>query len=181
MGMRSFLLMDRAGSASGTRAEIEQEALKTSQGVPPTDATGLSASSVEIGEWGRAAVGFLVLASVLFFARLGARALWASEFRWAEIAREMIVAHNYFWPTINGRVYYDKPLGSYWLVVASTWLTGGMNEPAARIPCALAGRFAEARVAGILRRPFGLPPPGLAALIPPPNFSVVFFSRPSSA
>src|SRR6266478_6182961 len=56
----------------------------------------------------------VVLTAILFFVRLGARALWSSEFRWAEIAREMLVTHNYFWPTINGHVYYDKPLGSYW-------------------------------------------------------------------
>src|SRR5208282_6778623 len=43
----------------------------------------------------------LIFAAILFFARLGARALWSSEFRWAEIAREMLVTHNYFWPTIN--------------------------------------------------------------------------------
>src|SRR5208337_659575 len=74
----------------------------------------------------------LILAAILFFARLGARALWSSEFRWAEIAREMLVTHNYFWPTINGHVYYDKPLGSYWLVILSTPFTGGLNEAATR-------------------------------------------------
>src|ERR1700674_187336 len=83
--------------------------------------------------------GVAVLTAILFFSRLGARALWSSEFRWAEIAREMLLTHNYFWPTINGMVYYDKPLGSYWLVVAATHLTGAMNEAAARIPCAVAG------------------------------------------
>jgi hypothetical protein len=61
--------------------------------------------------------GVVILTAILFFVRLGARALWSSEFRWAEIAREMLLTHNYFWPTINGHVYYDKPLGSYWLVV----------------------------------------------------------------
>src|ERR1700735_4353213 len=70
----------------------------------------------------------LVLAAILFFARLGARALWSSEFRWAEIAREMLVTHNYFWPTINGHVYYDKPLGSYWLVLFLTPVKGGLTE-----------------------------------------------------
>src|SRR5260370_11413505 len=93
--------MDRAGSASGTRAEIEQEALKTSQGVPPTDATGLSASSVEIGEWGRAAVALLAPSSALFLSRLGAPALWASEFPWGQIAREILCTHNYFSPNIH--------------------------------------------------------------------------------
>src|SRR5579864_2999666 len=141
--------MDRA-SASGTRPDVQQEAIKTQPDI--SRATGLPAGAAEIGVWERAAVALLILASVLFFARLGARALWASEFRWAEIAREMIVTHNYFWPTINGRVYYDKPLGSYWLVVASTWFTGGMNETAARIPCALAGVLAVALMVVIVRR-----------------------------
>ena len=98
----------------------------------------------------------LVLAAVLFFARLGARALWSSEFRWAEISREMIVTHNYFWPTINGHVYYDKPLGSYWLVIPSTRFTGGLDEAATRLPCAIAGlagsRTADSAGATPLRR-----------------------------
>ena len=78
--------------------------------------------------WRAAATAVLMLAAVMFFARLGARALWASEFRWAEIAREMRLTSRYFWPTINGRVYYDKPLGSYWLVLAAARLTGGLER-----------------------------------------------------
>ena len=74
----------------------------------------------------------LALTAILYFARLGARALWASEFRWAEISREMLRTGNYFWPTINGHLYYDKPLGSYWLVLASMPFSGGLNETAAR-------------------------------------------------
>jgi 4-amino-4-deoxy-L-arabinose transferase-like glycosyltransferase len=80
--------------------------------------------------WRQFAWLVLGLAAILFFARLGARALWSSEFRWAEVAREMQLTSNYFWPTINGRPYFAKPLGTYWLIVASTWLTGGMNEAA---------------------------------------------------
>ena len=94
----------------------------------------------------------LVLAAILFFARLGARALWSSEFRWAEIAREMLVTHNYFWPTINGHVYYDKPLGSYWLVIFSTPFTGGLNEAATRLPSAIAGLLAVALLMLLVRR-----------------------------
>ena len=62
-------------------------------------------------EWWRrwTALAVLLLTAILYFAKLGARALWASEFRWAEIAREMLLTHNYFWPTINGRVFFDKP------------------------------------------------------------------------
>src|ERR1700694_4673089 len=71
--------------------------------------------------------GVAVLTAILFFVRLGARALWSSEFRWAEIAREMLLTHHYFWPTINGHVYYDKPLGSYWLVGMACELPKGQR------------------------------------------------------
>src|SRR2546421_241953 len=90
-------------------------------------------------DWRLVGLGVAAATAILFFSRLGARALWSSEFRWAEIAREMIRSGNYFWPTINGRPYYDKPLGSYWLVLAATSVTGGLNETAARLPCAVAG------------------------------------------
>jgi 4-amino-4-deoxy-L-arabinose transferase-like glycosyltransferase len=123
----------------------------------------------------------LGLAAILFFARLGARALWSSEFRWAEIAREMRLTSNYFWPTINGRLYYDKPLGTYWLVVASTLVTGGMNEAAARLPCAIAGMLAVALLIAIGRRLYDLKTGVVAAFILATSFSFVFFSRHASA
>src|SRR6202521_3189312 len=100
--------------------------------------------------------GVAVLTAILFFVRLGARALWSSEFRWAEIAREMIRTGNYFWPTINGHVYYDKPLGSYWLVIASSWFTGGLNEAASRLPCAIAGLLAVGLLILLARRLYNL-------------------------
>ena len=85
-----------------------------------------------------AAAGVAALAALLFFARLGARSLWHSEFLWAEIAREMQLTHDYFWPAIIGRVYYDTPLVSYWLILAASWVTGRLNEAACRTPSALA-------------------------------------------
>ena len=123
----------------------------------------------------------LVLAAILFFARLGARALWSSEFRWAEIAREMIVTHNYFWPTINGHVYYDKPLGSYWLVIFSTPFTGGLNEAATRLPCAIAGLLAVALLMLLVRRLYDARTAILSGVILATSFSFVFFSRHASA
>ncbi|HUN57387.1 MAG TPA: glycosyltransferase family 39 protein [Candidatus Binataceae bacterium] len=123
----------------------------------------------------------LALTSILFFARLGARALWASEFRWAEIAREMLLTHNYFWPTINGRVYFDKPLGSYWLVIGATWITGAMNEAAARLPSAFAGLFAAALLIFLARRLYDLRAGVMAGFILATSFSFVFFSRTASA
>lgn len=123
----------------------------------------------------------LILSAILFFARLGARALWSSEFRWAEIAREMLVTHNYFWPTINGRVYYDKPLGSYWLVIFSTPFTGGLNEAATRIPCAIAGVLAVAILMILVRRLYDARTAILSGVILATSFSFVFFSRHASA
>lgn len=123
----------------------------------------------------------LILAAILFFTRLGARALWSSEFRWAEIAREMLVTHNYFWPTINGHVYYDKPLGSYWLVIFSTAFTGGLNEAATRIPCAIAGLLAVAMLMLLVRRLYDARTAILGGVILATSFSFVFFSRHASA
>lgn len=123
----------------------------------------------------------LVLTAILYFARIGARALWSSEFRWAEIAREMLLTHNYFWPTINGRVYFDKPLGSYWLVVGATWLTGAMNEAAARLPSAFAGLIAVALLILLARRLYDLSTGVIAGFILATSFSFVFFSRHASA
>ena len=123
----------------------------------------------------------LALSAILFFARLGTRALWSSEFRWAEIAREMILTHDYFWPTINGTSHYYKPLGSYWLVAAAANLTGAMNEAAARIPCALAGLLAVALLMMLARRLYGLRIAVIAAFILATSFSFVFFARHASA
>jgi 4-amino-4-deoxy-L-arabinose transferase-like glycosyltransferase len=123
----------------------------------------------------------LILAAILFLVRLGARALWSSEFRWAEIAREMLVTHNYFWPTINGHVYYDKPLGSYWLVIFSTPFTGGLNEAATRLPCAIAGILAVGVLMILVRRLYDARTAILSGVILATSFSFVFFSRHASA
>jgi 4-amino-4-deoxy-L-arabinose transferase-like glycosyltransferase len=128
-----------------------------------------------------AAALVLALTAVLYFARLGARALWSSEERWAEIAREMILTSNYFWPTINGHVYYDKPLLSYWFVVGATYLTGAMNEAAARIPSAIAGLLGVAILIALARRLYDLRTGVLAGIILGTSYSYVFFSRHASA
>ncbi|MGO9606826.1 MAG: ArnT family glycosyltransferase [Candidatus Binataceae bacterium] len=142
-----------------------------------------AAPAIEISSarWCLGFTAILLLAAILFLARLGDRALWSSEFRWAEIAREMITTHNYFWPTINGRVYYDKPLGSYWLVVGSTYLTGGMNEAASRLPCAIAGVLAVAFLMLLVRRLYDKRTALLSGIILATSFSFVFFSRHASA
>jgi 4-amino-4-deoxy-L-arabinose transferase-like glycosyltransferase len=141
------------------------------------DATAVSTDIV--GQ--RAAVGAMLLAAVLFLVRLGARAFWASEFRWAEIAREMLANGNYFWPTINGRVYYDKPLGTYWLVIAMAHLSGTMNEVVARLPCAIAGLIGVATLMLIVSRLYDWRNAAWSGFILATSYSFVFFSRHASA
>jgi 4-amino-4-deoxy-L-arabinose transferase-like glycosyltransferase len=85
------------------------------------------------------ALAVVLLAATIFLLRLGDRSFWGSESRWGEITREMQLTGNYFWPTINGEVYYDKPLLSYWLIAATAYLTGDLNELTVRLPSALAG------------------------------------------
>jgi 4-amino-4-deoxy-L-arabinose transferase-like glycosyltransferase len=85
--------------------------------------------------------GFWILlgaATVLHLVQLGGPALWSNEGRWAVIAREMIQSGDYFTPTINCELYYDKPLLSYWLVVFFSRIGGGVTEWTVRLPSVLA-------------------------------------------
>lgn len=124
----------------------------------------------------------LVGAATLYFARLGDRALWSEEVRWAEIPREMARTGDWFWPTINAHSYYDKPLGSYWLVLAATPLAGGVNELAARLPSAVAGVLAVGLVILLARR-FGAGGrvASLAGAVLATSYGFVFFARTASA
>src|SRR5439155_17802534 len=121
------------------------------------------------------------VAAVLCFARLGERALWAMEVRWAEIPREMVLHGDYFRPTINGQLYYDKPLGSYWLVLTAAWLTGGVNELSARLPSAVAGLLGVALLITIARRLYDRRTAALAGLILATCFGYPYFARCASA
>ncbi len=125
--------------------------------------------------------GALVLVGLLYFARLGDTELWGPEGRWAEIAREMDLNPDYFRPTINGQVYYDKPLLSYWLVVGASYVTGGFSETAARLPSAVAGFVGVALIMLLGRRLYGTWTALLAGLILGTSYYYVSFSRIASA
>ncbi len=126
-------------------------------------------------------VAAVALAAALFLLRLGARALWASEGRWAEIVREMLLSSNYFWPTINGTVYFDKPLLSYWFILGATHLTGGLNETAARLPSAISGVAGVVLIIMLGRRLYDRTTGVWAGIILATSFSYVFYSRTASA
>ncbi len=123
----------------------------------------------------------LLLAAVLYLAKLGDRALWSEELRWVEIPREMLVNRDFFSPTINWHSYYDKPLGSYWLVLAASLFMGAVDETAARLPCAVSGILSVGLLMLIARRLFDRRTAILAGLVLATSFSFVFFARNASA
>jgi 4-amino-4-deoxy-L-arabinose transferase-like glycosyltransferase len=123
----------------------------------------------------------LALAALLFFPRLGERSLWGSEGRWAEVAREMGQSDNYFWPTINGAVYYDKPLLSYWFVAAAGFLTGELNEIATRLPSAAAGFAGVLLMMVLAGRLYDQRTAILSGVILATSYSYVFHARLASA
>ena len=81
---------------------------------------------------------FWCFAVIALFMFLGHNALWGSEDRWAEIAREMMLTGDILHPAINWQVYFDKPHLTYWLILPFGYLAGGLNEFIVRLPSALA-------------------------------------------
>jgi len=80
-----------------------------------------------------------LLGALLFLPGLGSRDLWnPDEARYAEVAREMRLESSWSIPRLNGQVYTQKPPLLFWLILASSFLTGGVGEVSARIPSALA-------------------------------------------
>ncbi|HLK07981.1 MAG TPA: glycosyltransferase family 39 protein [Candidatus Angelobacter sp.] len=71
-----------------------------------------------------------------FFFGLGAFGLLgADEPRYAQIAREMLVRHDWIVPTLNGAPWLEKPVLLYWKMMGSYSLFG-VSDWAARIPAA---------------------------------------------
>jgi len=93
----------------------------------------------------------------------------------------MRLTQNYFWPTINGRVYYDKPLLSYWLIAAAAHLTGDVDEFASRLPSALAGLLGIALLMALTRQLYDGRTAIFAGCILATSYGYVFWSRTASA
>lgn len=85
---------------------------------------------------------FWVAAFFVLFWALGVRELWGSEDRWAEISRMMLSNGRYFHPEINGEVYFDKPLLSYWFIAISSFICGSLSEFAIRLPSVISAIIA---------------------------------------
>ena len=129
-----------------------------------------------------AALTLLLLATAaLFLTRLGDRALTSEEVRWATVAREMRASGDPLHPTINGGAYPDKPVGSYWLVVVASGLTGGVTEAAARLPAAFAGVLGVGLLVGLARRLTDDGTALLAGAILATSFGYAVYSRRATA
>lgn len=81
----------------------------------------------------------MLAAIILLFGMLGARELWTQEWRWADISWNMLQNKDYLHPYLANKPYYDKPLLSYWLMLLTAKLFGGLTTWALRLPAALSG------------------------------------------
>src|SRR5689334_9789776 len=78
-----------------------------------------------------------LFAAVLYLPALGRPALWEpDEGRYAEIAREMLLTHDFVTPRDNWVRYFEKPPLVYWAEALSIKLLGP-SEFAVRLPAAL--------------------------------------------
>ena len=123
----------------------------------------------------------MLAAALLLFVSLGARELWTHEGRWAEICREMDQSGDWLHPREFGEASYDKPPLSYWLILAASTFTGGLNEWALRLPSAFAGLLLVWITVRLGRRLFDGPTGLLAGwlLVSAPFFA--FWSRTAGA
>jgi len=122
----------------------------------------------------------LLMGIIIMFPGLSIRSLWGSEGRWAVIAREMIQSGNYFLPTINGVVYFDKPLLSYWAIILFA-LRDGVTEVSLRLPSVMAGIGACLITFAIGRRLFGSLSGFISGLLLMTTVMFIFWSRTGSA
>ena len=73
--------------------------------------------------------GFLFLAGVQSVGLLG-----ADEPRYAQVAREMLLRHDYVTPTLWGKPWLEKPPLYYWMTAVAYKAAGGVHDWAARLP-----------------------------------------------
>jgi 4-amino-4-deoxy-L-arabinose transferase-like glycosyltransferase len=123
-------------------------------------------------------------AALLYLYGLGKPSLWEpDEGRYAEIAREMVVAHDYITPRNNFVRYLEKPPLVYWATAASLKIFG-YNEFAVRFPAAVAAVGQVAVTGALAEMVFGSVIGMLAALtlaLSPLFFSFARFATPDPA
>ena len=94
-------------------------------------------------------VGFSIF---LFFYGLGSFGLiGADEPRYAQVAREMLVRHDWITPTLGGKPWLEKPVLYYWQAMLSFCIFG-VSDWAARVPSAIDATLMVLGVYLFLRR-----------------------------
>jgi len=93
----------------------------------------------------------------------------------------MLLSKNYFLPTINGRVYFDKPLLSYWVILPFSLLTGGITELTTRLPSAIFGLGTVLITYKIGMHLFSKRSSIISAWILASSFMFIFWSKTASA
>src|SRR3954462_10163938 len=84
-------------------------------------------------------LALLVAATIPFLINLGVSSIWdANEAFYAQTPREMIAASDYVNPSFNFQLRYNKPVFSYWEVIAAYRLFG-ISEWSERVPIAVGG------------------------------------------
>ena len=88
-------------------------------------------------------VVLFIVGLLVYFMNIGSLPLSHSEGRWGEIAREMELSNNLYTPTINGEIYWDKPVLSYWVILGVKRVIGSpqLSEWIIRFPTVLASFF----------------------------------------
>jgi 4-amino-4-deoxy-L-arabinose transferase-like glycosyltransferase len=76
--------------------------------------------------------GFLFLLGLQIVGLVG-----ADEPRYAQVAREMLVRHDWVTPVLYGHPWLEKPPLYYWLAMISYKGAGGVSDAAARLPTAV--------------------------------------------
>jgi 4-amino-4-deoxy-L-arabinose transferase-like glycosyltransferase len=132
------------------------------------------------GESGKV-LWLLAASAIVLFAGLGGAELWTQEGRWAAICFHMMRSADYLHPYLYGHAYYDKPLGSYWLMVGAGWVLGGLDETALRVPSALAGLLTVWCVYRLGKTLFDKTTGLMAGFLLATCFMFVFWSRVASA
>src|SRR5512146_1465134 len=96
-----------------------------------------------------------MLAAAVYLPALGRPALWEpDEGRYAEIAREMLLTHDYVTPRDNWVRYFEKPPLVYWAEALSIRVLGP-SEFAVRLPAALSSVAEVAVTAALAEAMFG--------------------------
>lgn len=86
------------------------------------------------------------------------------EGRYAEIAREMLVSHDWVTPRLDGFLFFDKPALHYW-ASATAYMAFGVHPWSARLWCVLTGLLAMLAVGWAGKRLFGREVGGYAMAI----------------